>query len=153
MSGYALFEHEKLIDHGTIKLGKKDDIYENILFSAQCAIVKLIDTTQANIVVIEDIQLQNRNVSTYKKLALLMGALLSKFQELDKPFTIVPPTRWRSFCQIKGRKRSEQKENTLTFAKEQFGLCDISEDTADAVAMGWWAVNNSEIMCTGKEGN
>lgn len=141
-TGYALFENRSLIEHGVVELGRRNDIYEDILLSAKKKIRELIEKTQADIVIIEDIQQQHQNVSTYKKLAMLMGALICLFQEMNKPFEIVPSARWKSFSEIKGKKRTEQKENTLLFVKEKFGLEDISQDTADAVALGWYAANN-----------
>ena len=75
---------------------------------------------------------------------MLIGALLCLFQEKELLYEIVSATKWRSYCEIKGRKRQEQKENTKQFVKEKFNL-DVSEDEADAVAMGWYAVNNVHI--------
>ena len=140
-TGYAVFEDGKLIGHGMVELGKKSDVYENILLSAKQVIGNLIEKVQADVVVIEDIQQQNQNVGTYKKLAMLMGVLLCLFHEINTPYEIVPPSRWKSYCEIKGKKRQEQKENTLIFVKDKFGLGDITEDIADAVALGWYAVN------------
>jgi len=116
-------------------------VYENILLPAKQTIRNLISKTQADIIVIEDIQQQNQNVDTYKKLAMLMGVLLCLFNEIDKPYEIVPPSRWKSYCEIKGKRRSEQKENTVIFAKDKFELEDITEDEADAVSLGWFAAN------------
>lgn len=141
-TGYAVFDNDKLVDYGTIELGKKSDIYENILFNANQRIGCLIGKVKADRIAIEDIQQQNQNVTTYKKLAMLMGVLVCLFQELNMPYEIVPPARWRSYCQIKGKKRVEQKENTLRFVKERFGLDSISEDVADAISLGYFAINN-----------
>ena len=137
-----MFEDGKLIDYGTLVLGKKDDIYEDILFFAREKIQELIQTTQTDFIVIEDIQQQKQNVKTYKKLAMLLGVLMSLFQEIKKPCIVVPPTRWKSFCGIKGKKRAEQKANTILFVQEKFGLGDITEDMADAVGIGYWAINH-----------
>lgn len=148
-TGYAVFEDGKLIKYGVVELGKKNDVYENILLSAKQVIGNLIEKVQADIVVIEDIQQQNQNVGTYKKLAMLMGVLLCLFHEINKPYEIVPPSRWKSYCEIKGKKRQEQKENTLIFVKNKFGLEDITEDVADAVSLGWFAVNNIGLPSNG----
>jgi len=141
-TGYAVFDNGVLVDYGTISFGKKSDLYENILFSAKQKISGLIHETDADIVFIEDIQQQNQNVSTYKKLAMLMGVLICLFQENNIAYDIVPPTRWKSFCKIKGRKRQEQKDNTVKFVKELFSLSDITEDMADAISLGWFGTNN-----------
>jgi len=141
-TGYAVFDEGILIDFGTIELGRKNDLYENILHFARQKINELINTSDADMVVIEDIQQQNQNVSTYKKLAMLMGVLLCLFQENNIAYHVVPPTRWKSFCKIKGKKRTEQKENTILFVKEKFNLDDIAEDIADAISLGFYTVNN-----------
>lgn len=144
-TGFALYVNGELTEHGSIELGKKGDTYENILLYAKQKIQELVSETQADIVVLEDIQQQNQNVNTYKKLAMLMGALLCLFQEINKPCEIVPPSRWKSFCGIQGKKRAEQKANTILFVKEKFNLDEISDDVADSISMGWWAVNNLEF--------
>jgi len=131
-----------LIDYGSIELGRKSDLYENILFPAKEKIKDLIELSKVNKVVIEDIQQQNRNVGTYRKLAMLMGVLLCLFKELGMPFEVVPPTRWKSFCKIKGKKRVEQKENTVAFVQDKFKLSDLTEDMADAISLGYYAVSS-----------
>jgi len=80
-TGYALFDNGALIDYGAVEIGRKSDIYENILLSARTKLNELLHRMNADLVVIEDIQQQNQNVSTYKKLAMLMGVLLCLFQE------------------------------------------------------------------------
>ena len=73
---------------------------------------------------------------------MLMGVLLCLFQENNLTYDIVPPTRWKSFCKIQGRKRQEQKDSTVQFVKEFFGLSDVTEDMADAISLGWFKVND-----------
>ena len=101
-----------------------------------------MDKIKPDKVVIEDIQQQNQNVSTYKKLAMLMGVLISLFLENNTLHDIVPPTRWKSYCGIKGRKRQEQKDNTVLFVQEKFDLTDVPEDEADSISLGFFACNN-----------
>ena len=81
-------------------------------------------------------------MKTYKKLAMLMGVLVCLFQEMGLPHMVVPPTRWKSYCGIKGKKRDEQKANTILFAEEKFGLEDITEDIADAISLCWYGIEN-----------
>jgi len=150
-TGYAIYDEGVLVGHGAITLGRRDDIYEDILFCAKEKVRRFIDSTKADYVVIEDVQQQKQNVKTYKKLAMLMGVLLCLFQEINKPYLVVPPTRWKSFCGIKGRKRAEQKANTISFVNEKFGLEGITEDMADAVALGYFAVNNLDSLKEGMQ--
>jgi Holliday junction resolvasome RuvABC endonuclease subunit len=144
-TGYAVFDNGILVDYGAVTLGKKTDIYENILYNAREKISALINETKADFIVMEDIQQQNQNVSTYKKLAMLMGALICLFDETGISYYVVTPTRWKSFCKISGRRRLEQKENTVEFVKAKFNLNDVTEDMADAISLGWYGVNNIKI--------
>jgi len=143
-AGYALFCDKELETHGVVELGLKNKVYEDILFHAQQKIKELIANLKAEYVVIEDIQQQNRNVTTYKKLAMLMGSILCLLQEMDIPHMVVPPSKWKSYCGIKGKKRAEQKANTISFVETQFGLAGISEDMADAICLGWYGVHNMD---------
>jgi Holliday junction resolvasome RuvABC endonuclease subunit len=96
MTGYAGFDNGELIDYGTIEIGKRSDIYENILHSARSKLLGLINKVNADLVVIEDIQQQNQNVSTYKKLAMLMGVLLpSKKSEWEVQVLLAVPRQIR----------------------------------------------------------
>ena len=138
--GWALFEDEKLLEYGVEKLGDDKTTYESILLPAYNFAKKLIDETKAERVVIEGIQYQS-NLSTYRKLALLQGVLICLFAENNYLYSIVEPSKWKSFCKIKGRKRQEQKENAIKFVKDNFDI-DVSSDEADAICMGVWGVNN-----------
>jgi len=62
------------------------------------------------------------------------------FFKIDIGFTIVKPSEWKSKCGIKGRKREEQKLNTQIFVKDKYGF-DCSEDEADAIGIGTWAIS------------
>ena len=141
-AGFALFDDNRLKKYGTIELGKKNKVYEEILFEAREKIRLLINELKADYIVIEDIQQQKQNVKTYKKLAMLMGVLVCLFQEMKLPHMVVPPTRWKSYCGIKGKKREEQKANTILFVEEKFGLESITEDIADAISLCWYGVEN-----------
>ena len=146
-----MFDNSNLIEHGTIELGKKNELYEDILFQAKQIMKEFIEQMNIDIIAIEDIQQQRQNVKTFKKLAMLMGVLICLFEEIKKPYFVIPPTKWKSYCNIKGRKREEQKANTILFVQDKFGLNDITEDMADAICLGYYIVNNTSVNTT-KEG-
>ena len=139
--GWALFENNKLIEYGVEKLGDEKTTYERILHPATKFAKRLIEKTKADMVVIENIQYQS-NMATYRKLALLQGALICLFDENDILYSIVEPSKWKSFCKIKGKKRQEQKENAIKFVKENFDI-DVTSDEADAICMGVWSASNN----------
>ena len=141
-AGFALFDGDRLKKYGTVELGKKSKVYEEMLFEAREKVRLLIKELKADYIVIEDIQQQRQNVKTFKKLAMLMGVLVCLFQEMDLPHMVVPPTRWKSYCGIKGKKRDEQKANTILFVEKKFELEGITEDIADAISLCWYGVEN-----------
>jgi hypothetical protein len=54
---------------------------------------------------------------------------------------MIEPSAWTSFCLIKGRKRIEQKASTIQMVKNKYGI-EVSEDIADAIGIGTWAINH-----------
>lgn len=106
-------------------------------------IIQLIDEIKPNFIVFEDIQFQ-QNYGTFKQLSQLQGILMAELFKLDIGFHIIEPSAWKSFCGIKGRKREEQKKNTQAFVKMMYKV-GVSEDEADAIGIGFWAINNIKV--------
>lgn len=103
-------------------------------------ISELINTYEPDFIVFEDVQFQN-NYGTFKQLSQLQGILMALLFERDIGFMTVEPTKWKSFCEIKGRKRVEQKANCIQMVKTKYKI-EVSEDEADSIGIGVWAVNN-----------
>jgi len=99
-------------------------------------------------IVFENVQFQN-NYGTFQQLSQLQGVLMAYLFEINIGFTIIEPSAWKSCCGIKGRKRVEQKKNTQIYVREKYGY-DVSEDEADAIGIGTWAIKN--IIKNKKEG-
>ena len=72
----------------------------------------------------------------------LQGVLFTILFERDINFCLVQPTKWKSYCGVKGKKRAEQKANTIQIIQQKYNLSKLTEDEADAIGMGLWAVNN-----------
>ena len=142
--GYSLFDNGRLVEHGAVELGKKKDVYEKILYQATQIIEKLANETKADIVVLEDIHLQQEGATTYKKLAMLMGSLVSLFLKNETLFDFVSPSTWRGYCGIKGRSKAEKKANAVKHVKLKFGI-DASEDEAEAICLGDYTSNNIKL--------
>lgn len=104
------------------------------------AVKQIIDIEKPDFVVIEAVQYQ-KNMRVFSQLSQLQGVLFSLFFELDIGFTIIEATAWKSFCKISGQKREEQKANTIQMVKDTYGI-EVTEDEADAIGIGRWAVNN-----------
>lgn len=103
-------------------------------------------------IILEDIQYQPEkeacawgnahgdNIKTFKTLAWLQGVLLSWFKENFFDVSMIFAATWKSFCQIKGQQRAVQKQNAILFVKNNFNI-DVSSDEADAICLGWTAIN------------
>lgn len=106
-------------------------------------IKEVLNDKASDYVVIENVQYQN-NYNTYCQLSQMQGVIFNLLFERDIPFCLVQPTKWKSFNGIKGRKRVEQKANTIQMVKSKYGL-DVTEDEADAIGIGYWAINNIDL--------
>jgi len=111
----------------------------------------LIRAKDIDVVFIEDTQLR-QNVQSFKKLAQLQGALINLFEGLAVQYESVPPTRWQSYCGARGRTYKETKEIvtpgpkaskmlSMEFVRDQFGIETDNDNLADAICIGWFAVN------------
>ena len=139
--GYAVFDDKELIAYGCVQFGKRGDTYETLLLPINNYINSLIETYEPELVVMEDVQ-QQQNASVYKKLAMLLGSVILSITQKEMLYEIIHPTVWKSICSIRGRKRDEQKQNTIRFVEDKFNIENIDSDTADAIAIGWAAAHN-----------
>lgn len=134
-SGFAIFTNKNLKKSGIFK--PKGELFERIHYTKEY-IRKLIEDNNTDYVFLEDIQFQ-RNQKTYKILANLQGVIIDLMVELKIPFEVVPPSRWKAWNQIGGKRRKEQKENTKRKCKEIFGR-EFHEDEADAICIGLFGI-------------
>lgn len=143
-SGYSIWEDKALISYGVLEVDSKEKNYIERIKIMNNLIVELIELHSPSFIIIEDTQMQN-NSKTFQQLSQLQGVLMAYFFKIDIGFCIVKPSEWKSTCGIKGRKREEQKLNTIAFVKDKFGF-DVSEDEADAIGIGVWVVSNIKIV-------
>lgn len=129
---------------GSVEL--EGDAYEARIAAFKKWLELTIKKENIDYVSMEDIQFQ-RNQKTYKILAEMLGVMKNCCIELGVECSVVPPVTWKSYCGIKGRKRAEQKENTIYTVKKELGI-DVGEDTADAICIGFfaseWAITDEE---------
>lgn len=143
ISGFSIWENKKLIKYGLLEVdsNEKNPIERMKLMSD--LIINLIKSLSPSFVVIEDVQFQ-KNQATFLQLAQMQGVLMQYFFSIDIGFQIVKPSVWKGFCGIKGRKREEQKLNTILFVKDRYGF-DCSEDESDAVGIGYYASQKVKV--------
>ena len=139
ISAYAIWDDKELYDYGHVN----SDIEENLPIERMKVMVGLLKDVVSkynpDFIVIENVQFQ-RNYNTFQQLSQLQGVLFKLFFDMDIGFIIIEPTAWKTFCGIKGKKRIEQKANTIEMMSKKFGK-EFTEDEADAVGIGLWAIN------------
>ena len=152
-TGWAVFSDKELTSHGVIKI-QKDGVLQDRLLSLVQEVSQLIESEDIGKVVIEDIQMQIDketqqkvygegnivNVSTFKTLAQVQGALLALFADKEVPSDIYHSSAWKSSCGIVGAHRQEQKRSAQVYIEKKYGVKAI-QDTVDAICLGEHAVN------------
>lgn len=140
ITGYALITTEGVQSHGIIKYPNDEDPYIERLRWMHAHIRDVIKKEKPSFVVFEATQYQN-NFAAFGTLSMLQGVIMAELFNKKLGFYIVPATCWKSFCKIKGRKRAEQKVNTMKFVADKYGII-ATEDEADAIGIATWAINN-----------
>ena len=142
ITGYAIFVDENLIAHGSINLTEEDVGQRLVLIRKE--VTKLIHKYNINEIAFEDIQMQasvGNNVQTFKILAEVFGVILMLCTELKINYTIGSSNTWKSTLKIKGKKRSEQKQDAQRYVLEKYGIKAI-QDTVDAICIGAHMIAN-----------
>ena len=136
--GFAVMNNEPLhlIVSGSKRFDTKEykgyDLHDRII-EIKKYINILIEEYNPEIFAIENVQRQ-LNTKTYGTLSGLLFVIINMFKEKEYLFYIVEPTKWKSFCGIKGRKRKEQKKNTIEKFSKKYNK-EITEDESDAIGM------------------
>lgn len=150
--GWAVYEYENktLLDYGGFSVPKNIEyelaIYEIIIFLKEKIKKHKIDK-----IVIENIHYNPiKGASTFEKLAMLKGALKVFFIENGYCHTEIQPAVWQSYLNIKSKNKKlgrtkSTKEQSLEFCKERFNIIPENDNVADAINIGWYAVNNIKI--------
>lgn len=142
ITGWAVFDGEKLVDHGKIKMSTSKKITPEAKSDIMMACIEeLIDIYHPDHIVIEDVANQ-KNVATVVKLARLQGAIMEMRRKYDHAsLEIVRPTEWRKGLKFRqGRaKREELKAQAQAFVVKTYNK-QVSEDEADAICIGYFAM-------------
>ncbi len=142
ITGYSIFEDDKLVDYGRFEAPKKLDPVERINFMKE-NLDDFLETENIDYVVLEETFLamfkgKALGVPTYAMLNRNLGVLENLVFTKNIPYSIVYPKTWKSMMNIKGRSRKEQKANTKLRVFEIFGK-RTTEDEADAIGLGAYA--------------
>lgn len=135
VSGYAIFEDDKLIKSGTFTL--TDDDVSIRLTKIRERVLTLIQTYNIDKVLVEDIQMQRQinNVATHKVLAEVLGVCEELCAEFKIPHEVIASSTWKSVLGIKGQRREEQKKNAQAYVFNTYNK-KVSQDESDAICIG-----------------
>lgn len=137
-TGYAVIDEGGVIlNYGTIKNNKKDDVVDKIL-NTERQLKDIFNDWNCEYIAIEKLALFRMNsTKTIQGLAGLYMCLLCEFRKKKYLVIEVYPSEWKSYCKIKGRKRQEQKLNSIRYVKSIIGEDEeIGDDIADAICIG-----------------
>lgn len=143
ITGYSIWDDGKLINYGTVSAPEDLEPIDRICVMYE-KVKALIDEVNPDYVCIEDTQFQ-KNQNVYKRLSQMQGLVFAILVDKDIGFCIVEPSSWKSYAGIKSRKREEQKKETIEFVKNEYKIKKPTEDEADSIAIGHWAINNLTV--------
>lgn len=140
VTGYALFNKQgQLLRHGTIEIEKRKDYFDRLAEIKQ-QIIDIIKDNGISCVILEDIQYQ-QNPELFKKLGMMHGLIrFTIIKELGIELITAMADEWRSFNNISGTKRPEQKKAAIEKAKLIYND-DISEDESEAIFLGKYGID------------
>jgi len=163
---FALFENKKLIMHGKIKF-TGNNTYQKVQDASRKLSVFFESFAKGNVIVIEHTVFMN-SPKTVADLALVQGAIIGAAGINKIPVAgSVNPVTWQSFignkvlskiekkeladanpgksvAWYKAREREMRKQKTINFVNTYYDKNVNDDDVADAIAIGYWAINNWE---------
>lgn len=146
LTGYAVYKNGELVKHGKVKFeGETIDRISQAKTWLRNIVKELSSEGDVTIEVgLEEIQLQ-KDVVTFKTLAWLQGVLLEMLHEEGIKTELVFSTEWKSTCGIKGRGRTEQKQNAQKYVVDTFGI-KATQDECDAICLGQHLIKKEDSV-------
>lgn len=134
-TGWAVVEDGQVITYGTIKTTAKQENLDRIIYIVR-ELKAIFVSKQCECAVIEKLLVFRENSA--KTIEVLMGLYYHINLEFWKRKWLVveiAPSTWKKHCRIEGKKRAEQKVNSIEHVKNCYGL-DVTDDEADAICLG-----------------
>lgn len=136
-TGYAVFKDGVLEDYGIYKTkGHEDQKIESVRnwFSNKIAELRLKENAEIEIA-IEDIQMQQEDVRTFKMLAHVQGVLINEIYRNNLPYHAYYASEWKSSMGVTGRDRQTQKKSAQELVFNRYNEM-IVQDACDAICIG-----------------
>ena len=139
ITGYSIFDGNKLIKYGTFQATGTKEIERDV--SIKQWLISLIKQWKPDCVGLEGIQFEERKgVTTFETLARLQGILMATLTELGQDYQICHTAKWREYCGVKGKTRTEKKNSMRAIVKNWYDI-NVTEDEADAIGIGKYTFN------------
>lgn len=138
VTGWAIFDNGALEKYGKFNAYDVGEDMGKRLVYIRSKVVDLIKNNNIEHVYFEEIQLQNtvgNNVVTFKTLAYVQAVIIELLYDLGIPYTIVASSSWKSTLGIKGRARTEQKQNAQKWVINTYQV-KPTQDECDAICIG-----------------
>lgn len=159
--GWSVFEYEtkELVAYGTFEFDSKNYTYAQAIMNIERVVWEVIVEQDIQVVFLEDIQLR-ANVQSFKRLAQLQGVLVNLLEKNEYLYDYIAPTKWQNYCMARSRNSVERKSDvkkvvldgkknskvlSIQFVHDQFGITTDNDNLADAICIGWYAVNEIKI--------
>lgn len=148
-TGYSVFK-----DGVNIKTSHFDCIGNDLgdrLEQLRNKIIELIKQYDIDEVAFEDIQLQDVNgskevgIKTFKILAEAFGVVHELLTELNIPYYVVQPIKWKAHFKIAGKGRSQEKKLTQAYVLKNYEL-RCTEDEADSFCIGKYQLDQNNTF-------
>lgn len=137
ISGWAIFDEDQLQQYGKIDVSKYYELGER-LHQIRQEVKHLIENENIDLIILEDIYMDGQrvnNVQTFKALAEVFGVLYELCVDMEKPVEAVLAGTWKSTLGIKGKTRTEQKQNAQKWVIANYSV-KPTQDECDAICIG-----------------
>ena len=140
ITGYSVYDNGTLVGYGLYKTNSEKDTTERIN-DVKKWLQEMIKLLEPDFIGIEHIQLQNRNVETYRVLANLQGVLIDTIFEACIDHGLAYSSEWRKYCGVgEGVGRENKKKQAQDKVKLWYNL-NCTQDEADAICIGKYFVS------------
>lgn len=147
---------KKLVASDSFEFNNRNYTYAKAIVEIKKLMIRLIEEYDIAAVFIEDVQMQ-ANRQAFKKLSWLQGVLINYCEENDILYDLVAPRKWQGCCKLTGEpsERIKMMESvgvksskliSIRFVEEQFGIETNDDNLADAICIGWCAMNERVII-------
>lgn len=142
--GISVFDGNELVYYTVLKFSSPI-LEERLLRIYRLMTEVIILEWEPDFIVLEDIQMQNKQYAAFKALAMLLGILTVILEDNEISYDIVKSSVWRSAFSITGKIRSRQKIEAIKKVKEMYRIV-VTDDSAEAILIGKYAVKKLNIM-------